>query len=80
MSRGVVEARAVLLAPRTDQLVASRSFSLARPAPSADALGGVSALRASVQDLGSELFGWLDGLDREGAARTGGSLRSRCGA
>jgi hypothetical protein len=33
-----------------------------------------------VQDLGSELFGWLDGLDREGAARTGGSLRSRCGA
>ncbi len=80
VSRGVVEARAVLLAPRTDQLVASRSFSLARPAPSADALGGVSALRASVQDLGSELFGWLDGLDREGAARTGGSLRSRCGA
>ena len=80
VSRGVVEARAVLLAPRTDQIIASRSFSLARPAPSADALGGVSALRASVQDLGSELFGWLDGLDREGAARTGGSLRSRCGA
>ena len=80
VSRGVVEARAVLLAPRTDQLVASRSFSLARPAPSADALGGVSALRGGVQELGSELFGWLDGLDREGAARTGGSLRSRCGA
>jgi len=80
VSRGVVEARAVLLAPRTDQLVASRSFSLARPAPSADALGGVSALRGSVQDLGSELFGWLDALDREGPARSGGSLRSRCGA
>lgn len=80
VSRGVVEARAVLLAPRTDQIIASRSFSLARPAPSADALGGVSALRASVRDLGSELFGWLDALDREGAARTGGSLRSRCGA
>ena len=80
LSRGVVEARAVLLAPRTDQIVASRSFSLAQPAPSADALGGVSALRGGVQELGSELFGWLDGLDREGAARTGGSLRSRCGA
>ena len=40
MSRGVVEARAVLLAPRTDQIIASRSFSLARLATSADALGG----------------------------------------
>lgn len=80
VSRGVVEARAVLLAPRTDQIIASRSFSLARPAPSADALGGVSALRGGVQDLGSELFGWLDALDRDGAARSDGSLRSRCGA
>ena len=80
VSRGVVEVRAVLLAPRTDQLVASRSFSLVQPAPSADALGGVSALRGGVQQLGSELFGWLDALDREGAARSGGSLRSRCGA
>lgn len=80
VSRGVVEARAVLLAPRTDQIIASRSFSLARPAPSADALGGVSALRGGVQELGSELFGWLDALDREGPARSGGSLRSRCGA
>ena len=80
LSRGVVEARAVLLAPRTDQIVASRSFSLAQPAPSADALGGVSALRGGVQGLGSELFGWLDALDREGSARSGGSLRSRCGA
>lgn len=44
-SRGVVEARAFLLAPRSDQIVASRGFSLARPAPSADALGGVAALR-----------------------------------
>ena len=79
-SRGVVEVRAVLLAPRTDQIVASRSFSLAQPAPSADALGGVSALRGGVQGLGSEIFGWLDALDQEGSARSGGSLRSRCGA
>lgn len=66
VSRGVVEARAVLLAP---------------PRASADGAGRASEkLRGGVQELGSELFGWLDGLDREGAARTGGSLRSRCGA
>ena len=80
VSRGVVEVRAVLLAPRTDQIIASRSFSLAQPAPSADALGGVSALRGGVQRLGGELFGWLDALDRDGAARSVGSLRGRCGA
>lgn len=79
-SRGVVEARAVLMAPRTDQIIASRSFSLAQPAPSADALGGVNALQGSVQQLGSALFGWLDGLDRDAAAQGSGSLRSRCGA
>lgn len=73
-SRGVVEARAFLLAPRSDQIIASRGFSLARPAPSADALGGVAALRGGVQQLGAELSGWLEALDREGAER------SRCGA
>ena len=73
-SRGVVEARAFLLAPRSDQIVASRGFSLARPAPSADALGGVAALRGGVRQMGVELSDWLEALGREGAAR------SRCGA
>lgn len=72
-SRGVVEARAFLLAPRSDQIVASRGFSLARPAPSADALGGVAALRGGVRQMGVELSDWLEALGREGAAR------SRCG-
>ena len=74
VSRGVVEARASLLAPRSDQIIASRGFSLARPAPSADALGGVAALRGGVHQLGAELVDWLETLDRGGAAR------SRCGA
>ena len=73
-SRGVVEARAFLLAPRSDQIVASRGFSLARPAPSADALGGVAALRGGVRQMGVELSDWLEALGREGAAR------GRCGA
>lgn len=73
-SRGVVEARAFLLAPRSDQIVASRGFSLARPAPSADALGGVAALRGGVRQMGVELSDWLEVLGREGAAR------GRCGA
>ena len=73
-SRGVVEARAFLLAPRSDQIVASRGFSLARPAPSADALGGVAALRGGVRQMGVELSDWLKVLGREGAAR------DRCGA
>ncbi len=74
VSRGVVEARAFLLAPRSDQIVASRGFSLARPAPSADALGGVAALRGGVRQMGVELSDWLEALGREGAAR------GRCGA
>ncbi len=74
VSRGVVEARAFLLAPRSDQIVASRGFSLARPAPSADALCGVAALRGGVRQMGVELSDWLEALGREGAAR------GRCGA
>lgn len=80
VSRGVVETRAVLLAPRTDQLIASRSFAVARAAPSADAVGGVVALREGVLQLNQDLLDWLDALDNEGAARPGGSVRARCGA
>lgn len=80
MSRGVVEARAVLLAPRTDQLIASQGFAITRPARSADAVGGVVALREGVLQLNGELLDWLEALDREGAGRLGGSVRGRCGA
>lgn len=80
VSQGVVETRAVLLAPRTDQLVASRSFAVVRPALSADAVGGVMALREGVLQLNVELLDWLEALDKEGANRAGGSVRARCGA
>ena len=73
-SSGILEARVFLLAPRSDQLVASRSFSIARPAPSANAAGGVAALREGVEQFNRELLGWLDTLAAEGAGP-----RGRCG-
>ncbi|QID17510.1 hypothetical protein G3580_07550 [Nitrogeniibacter mangrovi] len=61
-SSGLIEMRASLLAPRTDVIVAYRSFSVARPAPTADAAGGVVALRDGVHRLGNELGDWLVSL------------------
>ncbi|KAB2968608.1 ABC-type transport auxiliary lipoprotein family protein [Zoogloea sp.] len=69
-SRGVVEARASLLPSRGERVVASRAFSISRPAPAADAAGGVAALQAATRDLGRELAGWLSGLN-QGAAGQG---------
>lgn len=79
-SRGIVEARAALLAPRTDQLIATRGFAVAQPAPTPDAVGGVQALRESVLELNRELLDWLEAIDREGATRPGGGVRARCSA
>lgn len=75
-SAGRIEARAALLAPRSEQVVASRAFSVLRPASSPVAAGGVAALGEGVAQLNRELLGWLDGLDRDPALR----LRARCGA
>jgi cholesterol transport system auxiliary component len=61
-SRGVIDVRAALLAPRTDQLLAVKGFSIALAAPSADAEGGVAALRDGVAKLDEEVLAWLDGL------------------
>ena len=79
-SRGVIEARAVLLAPRTDQLIASQGFAVMRPALSADAVGGVVALREGAMQLSGELLDWLEALDSDRDIRPGASVRSRCGA
>lgn len=73
-SQGVIEARAYLLAPRSDQVIAMRHFGIARPAPSANAVGGVAALRDSVGELNQQLLDWLNGLE------TGYRLPSRCGS
>lgn len=79
-SRGIVEARAALLAPRTDQLIATRGFAVIRPSLTPDAVGGVMALREGVLQLNRELLDWLEAIDKEGTARTGGSVRARCSA
>lgn len=75
-SAGRIEARAALLAPRSEQVVASRAFSVLRPAPSPVAAGGVVALGQGVAQLNHDLLDWLDSLDRDPARR----LRARCGA
>lgn len=64
-SFGLIEARAALLAPRNDALLARRSFSLRRPAPTQDARGGVAALSGAVEQLTREVSDWLAALERE---------------
>lgn len=78
-SRGVIEARATLLAPRTEQPLAVRAFALDHEAPSADAAGGVIALRAGTLQLKSDIRTWLQSLEAA-APEAGGSLRTRCGS
>lgn len=79
LSRGVIEARVTLLAPRTEQPLAVRAFAVDHEAPTADAAGGVIALRAGALQLKSDIRSWLERLD---AAPPGvaGSLRIRCGS
>lgn len=75
-SRVVLEARVQLVAPSGGDILARRSFSLTRPAASADAGGGVAALTAAVEGLSAELHDWLGGLDRAGAP--GLNITQRC--
>ncbi len=75
-SRGMIEARVALLAPRVDQALAVRAFSLDHEAPTPDAAGGVLALRAATLQLDRDIRVWLRGL--EGAP--GAGVRGRCGA
>jgi cholesterol transport system auxiliary component len=74
-SRAVIEARVQLLAPG-GELLARHSFSLSRPAASADARGAVAAFSGAVADLSTALHDWLGGLDRE--ARPGLNTAQRC--
>ena len=61
-STGLVRLRATLVesTPLGDRLLAQRSFSVQRPAPSADAPGGVRALAAATDALAQELDAWLE--------------------
>lgn len=63
-SRGVVEARALLISPRADALLAETRLSETAAAPSANAAGGAVALRAASQALIGDVAKWLGRLDR----------------
>lgn len=56
-SRGVLQGRALLL-DRSRRQVAELALSLEKPAPSADARGGVEALTLTVEQLAIDLFAW----------------------
>lgn len=61
-SVGRIRVRATLVrsTPGGEQLVAQRSFTAERPAPSADASGGVRALAGATDALALELAQWLE--------------------
>lgn len=60
-SQGVLRLRATLLENTGggERLLAQRSFDLRRPAPSADAAGGVRALTAAVDAAAADIAAWL---------------------
>lgn len=75
-SRAVLEARVQLVSPGDGEILARRSFSLSRPAASADAGGGVAAMAGAVEAFATEMHDWLGGLDR--AAAAGLNIAQRC--
>ena len=60
-SRGMLRLRCTLLqsSPGGERLVAQRTFATERPAPTADAPGGVRALTAAVDAAAAEIAAWL---------------------
>ena len=60
-SKGVVRVRCTLLENTGggERLVAQRSFNVQRPAPSADAPGGVRALTAATDAAAQDIASWL---------------------
>ena len=74
-SRTLLDARATLLPPNGETILARRAFSVAQPAPSADARGGVAGAVAAVQALGGELNAWLTET-----ARAKPAIARRCNA
>jgi cholesterol transport system auxiliary component len=60
-SKGVLRLRCTLLESTAagERLVAQRSFTVQRPAPSADAAGGVRALTAATDAVAADIAAWL---------------------
>jgi len=75
-SIGLIEVRASLLAPRTDVILAFESFHAKRPAPTADAAGGVVALREGATALGLQLADWLAHLEATPGSQA--NIMERC--
>ena len=71
-SNGVLQA-SVSVVDRKRQLVAERQVVIEKPAATADAHGGVSALVAASDDFGQQMATWLAGLEKSG---TLGSCRA----
>jgi cholesterol transport system auxiliary component len=74
-SNALLDARAALVTPNGEALLARKAFSVSQPAPSADARGGVIAAAAAVRALGGELNAWLNEM-----ARTKPAIARRCNA
>jgi cholesterol transport system auxiliary component len=60
-SKGVLRLRCTLLenTPGGERLVAQRSFTVSRPAPTADPSGGVRALTAATEAAAQDIAAWL---------------------
>ncbi|HJV26590.1 MAG TPA: ABC-type transport auxiliary lipoprotein family protein [Aromatoleum sp.] len=75
-SQALVAARAELLAPRSDTVLARRDLRIAEAAPTPDASGGVIAHRAASRRLAEELTRWLAGISS--APDGGGAIQRAC--
>ena len=64
-SQLVLEVRALLTPMRGAEILSRRAFLIRKPAPAADARGGVAAARDAAQALGDDLGSWLDEVVRE---------------
>lgn len=63
-SEGVVRLRVTAVSPTTkaDRLLGQRTFTVRKPAASADAAGGVSALRAATDEAVQQVVAWVNSL------------------
>lgn len=64
-SQSVLEVRALLTPMRGAEILSRRAFLIHKPAPAADARGGVAGTRDAVQALADDLGAWLDQIVRE---------------
>ncbi len=63
-SAGVVRLRVTAVAPaaKTGRLLGQRTFTVRQPAPTADAAGGVAALRTATDDAVAQIVTWVNAL------------------